>query len=231
MLVAGVAVLASIATSPPQVDLGITGVGVSEDGILLASPGIPSTRLSDDGGLTWTTELDYQGSVTWGDQTAETPRGRYTVKGRNILLIGADGRTEVVYSTAYLSKPGNVWAQEQSTTHLGLRNIATKPTAIVYDERSNNVVVALGLQGVLVGTPDGQWTPYAVGRYVPTDFSLLGKTRLLLTNSSFLALTLGLALSITGSGLILSQHQPDGYSILGNYPPVYQLARLVGRIE
>ena len=214
MLVAGVAVLASIATSPIPVDLGITGVGVSEDGILHASasydqPRNFSTHRSDDGGLTWTREPDYQANVTWGSQTAETPRGRYIVEGRDVALIGADGMAEVVYSAAYLSKAGDLWTQEQS----GVSNITTKPTAIVYDERSNNVVVALGLHGVLVGTPDGRWTPYAVGRYVHTDFSLLGKTRLLLTNSSFLAVVLGLALSITGAALILSQRQPEDYSL------------------
>ena len=54
-------------------------------------------------------------------------------------------------------------------------------------ENSSTWLVALGLDGVLVGTPDGRWTPYAVGRYVHTDFSLLGQTRLLLTTPSFLA--------------------------------------------
>ena len=211
MLVAGVAVLASIATSPPPVDLGITGVGVSEDGILHASasydqPRNSSTHRSNDGGLTWTTELDYQGSVTWGGPTAETPRGRYAIQGTDILLIGADGRAEVVYSTAYLSKAVNVWTQEQSTTHLRPRVVTTKPTAIVYDERSNNMVVAMGIQGALVGTPDGRWTPYDVGIYTPTDFTFLGKTRLLLTNPSFLALALAISMSMTGAVLIFLQN-------------------------
>ena len=220
LLVAGVAVLASIATSPPPVDLGVTGVGVSEDGILHASaryydqyPLNYSTHQSADGGLTWATGLDYQGNVTWGSQTAETPRGRYTVEGADITLIGADGRAEVVYSTAYLRKAGNVWTQEQSTTHLGDREVTTESISIVYDERSGNMVVALGLQGVLVGTPDGRWAPYAVGRYTPTDFTFLSKTRLLLTYPSFLALALGLTLSITGAGLILSQRHPEDHSL------------------
>ncbi len=217
MLVAGVAVLASIASSPPPVDLGITGVGVSEDGILHASaryydqyPLNYSTHLSKDGGLTWTNSFTYQrGSVTWGGQTVETPRGRYTIQGTDIALLGGG----TVYSTAYLRKAGNVWTQEQSTTHLGDREVATELRAIVYDERSGNVVVALGLQGVLVGTSDGQWMPYAVGPYTPTDFSFLHKTRLLLTNPSFWAVALVLSLSITGAGLILSQYQPKDYSL------------------
>ena len=220
MLVAGVAVLASIASSPPPVDLGITRVGVSEDGLLHASaryydqyPSNNSTHQSADSGQTWAKGLTYQGSITWGGQTAETPRGRYTIEGTDVILTGADGRAEVVYSTAYLRKAGNVWTQEQSTTHLGDREVTTQSRSIVYDERSGNVVVALGLQGVLVGTSDGQWTPYAVGPYTPTDFSFLHKTRLLLTNPSFWAVALVLCLSITGAGLILSQYQPKDYSL------------------
>ena len=220
LLVAGVAVLASIASSPPPVDLGITVVGVSKDGLLHASaryydqyPRNYSTHQSKNGGLAWATGFAYQGSVTWGDQTTETPRGRYTIEGTDVTLIGADGRAEVVYSTAYLRKAGNVWTQEQSTTHLGDREVTTESRSIVYDERNGNVVVALGLQGVLVGTSDGQWTPYAVGKYTPTDFSFLHKTRLLLTNPSFWAVALVLSLSITGAGLILSQYQPKDYSL------------------
>ncbi len=220
LLVAGVAVLASIATSPPAVDLGITRVGVSEDGLIHASaryydqyPSSNSTHQSADSGQTWAKGLAYQGSIIWGGQTAETPRGRYTIEGADITLIGADGRAEVVYSTAYLRKAGNVWTQEQSTTHLGDREVTTESRSIVYDERNGNVVVALGLQGVLVGTSNGRWTPYAVGKYTPTDFTFLRKTRLLLTNPSFLALVLGLALSITGAALVLSQRQREDHSL------------------
>ncbi len=217
LLVAGVAVLASIATSPIPVELGITGVGVSDDGRLHASesydypnPSNSSAYRSADGGLTWAKGLAYQSSVTWGSHTAETPRGMYTIEGRDITLTDVDGRAEVVYSTRYLSKTGNVWMQKQS----GFSKITTHPWSIVYDEGSGNVVVAMGLQGVLVGTPDGQWTPYAVELYTPTDFTLLGKTRLLLTNGSFLALTLGLALSITGAALVLSQRQSEDYYLV-----------------
>ena len=64
-----------------------------------------------------------------------------------------------------------MWAQKRTTTHLYERRIATQPLAIVYDERSGNLIVAMGIQGVLVGNPDGRWTPYTVGAYTPTDFS------------------------------------------------------------
>ncbi len=217
MLVAGVAVLASIATPAEQLDLGITDVGVSEDGLIHANASYDyassydyprnysSKHQSTDGGLTWVTEPDYQGNVTWGGQTAETPRGRYTVVATGIMLIGADGRGEVVYSTAYLSNAGNLWAQRHSRSRFGI--ITTRPAGhIIYDEHSGNLIIAMGSQGVLVGTPDGRWTPYAVGRYTPTDFTFLGKTGLLLPNISFWAAVLALSMSMTAAGLIFLQN-------------------------
>ena len=139
----------------------------------------------------------------WGVGSVETPRGNYSIEGREIVLAGDDGSTEVVYSTGYLAKRGNLWTQAQQTTRLETRVLETQPRAIIYDERSGNLIVALGIQGVLVGTPDGQWMPYAVGPYTPTDFSFSSKTRLLLSNVGFWAAALALSLSMTGLGLFI----------------------------
>ena len=58
----------------------------------------------------------------------------------------------------------------------------TKPYGIAYDALSGNLIVAMGLQGVVVGSPDGHWSRVAVGDYSPTDFSFAGKTVVLLSN-------------------------------------------------
>ena len=207
LLVAGVAMLASIATSAPEPDYGITrvGVGTTDDGIVVvAQPMYGAMYSSYDGGVTWTkdsTELN----VVWGSDSVLTPRGRYTVEGADIVLLARDLQIETVYSTAYLSKSGNLWAQAQQTKHLDARVLETQPQAIVYDELRGNLIVALGIQGVLVGTPDGRWTPHAVGRYKPSDFSFLTKARLLLTDASIWFASLALSLSMIGLSLFLSR--------------------------
>ncbi len=50
---------------------------------------------------------------------------------------------------------------------------------LFYDDQSGNLIVAMGLQGVVVVAPDGTSTRVAVGRYSPTDFSFRSKARTL----------------------------------------------------
>ena len=98
--------------------------------------------------------------------------------------------------------------QKVSTEKLGSpREIASSPSGIVYDERSGNVVLAMGIQGVVVGTPDGKWDNVAVGQFEPTDFSFLAKTSLLFSDNKFWTAALALAVSLTGTALIASQHK------------------------
>ena len=104
---------------------------------------------------------------------------------------------------------GNVWAQEQTTGHLdGAEEIAERPTwaSSSTTSDSGNLVVALGIQGVLVGTPEGQWAPIAVGRFTPTDFSFSAKTGLLLSDLGLWIASLALSLSMTGAALLFAQN-------------------------
>lgn len=209
LLVAGVAALASIATSYQDPDYGITRVGMhtTEGGsVVVASNSFGSLYWSDDGGVTWTgAEELTERSVVSGSDSAETPKGRYAIAGTDILLFDDEGQSETVYSTAYLHEEGNVWAQDRLTRHLNIRRLTTQPGLLVYDERSGNLVVAMGIQGILVGTPDGRWTRHTVGPYTPTDFSFSVKTRLLLTSASLWAASIALSLSMTGAGMICAQ--------------------------
>ena len=99
--------------------------------------------------------------------------------------------------------------QEHATARLDEREATTAPRRIVYDERSGNLIAAMGIQGVVVGTPDGAWTRHAVGRYSPVDFSFPNKTGLLLSNSGFWAAALALSMSMTGIALVLSQYRRE----------------------
>lgn len=142
--------------------------------------------------------------MEWAYSEVDTPRGRYQIDGSRIMRVNADGRSEQVYSTAYLRKEGNVWVQKHEPDLPIDGEIATRPLAIVYDDRSDNVTVALGIQGVVVGMPDGRWEKVAVGRYTPTDFSFTAKTRLLLSRLDFWALAVVLSLTMTGAAQLYS---------------------------
>lgn len=184
LLVASVASLASVASTPPETNLGITYVGLDEDGAL----------------VTFTSSLEYPSE---GEQSVETPRGVYSIEGSDIVrTIG--GRREVAYSAAYLRERGNINLQARATGHFAPREVTTHPYSIAYDQRTGNVVVAMGLQGIVVGTPDGRWTREAVGRYAPTDFSIVHKL-LLLRDWQLWLLAMAVALSFTALALALSE--------------------------
>ena len=213
LLVAGVAVLASVATTLPERVEGIVNVSVSAGGTFYAEAQWGSrSRVvyqSLDSGLNWTrlgseelTDLE----IVWGDYTASAPRGRYEVRGSNVLLTGTEGDDEVLFSAEHLLEHRNLWLQEQATKHFDRRKITTKPGTMAYDDQSGNVVVAMGILGVLVGIPDGRWTPYAVGPYLPYDFSFFGKARILLTNIFFWAAALALSSSMTSAGVLLAKY-------------------------
>ena len=143
--------------------------------------------------------------ITWGGESAETPRGRYEIRGADIVLVGTGGPSEVAYSARYLQESGNRWIQERSDEGINFeQELTTEPWAIVYEPQSGNLIVAMGRQGTVVGTPDGLWTPHAVGPYMPTDFSYFAKTLLLLNSLHFVLMLVAVALATTGTGLIFS---------------------------
>ena len=84
---------------------------------------------------------------------------------------------EVIYSFEYLQSGGNRWMQALDKREIGARLVATRPLDIYYDSQSGNLILAMGIQGVVVIAPDGTTTKVAVGRYSPTDFSFWSKTR------------------------------------------------------
>ena len=210
VLVAGVAVLASVASTPPSQTLyGVQYVGVSGDGVLVAITAYKGyvTYQSVDGGVTWSPSAFQLSNVARGGRIADSPWGRYTLDGPRVLRIGADvTQEEVVYSTEYLEEDGNVWVQKVATEKLNkTRKIAYLPLGIVYDDITGNLVVALGIQGVVVGTPDGIWDRVAVGQFEPSDFSFVGKTRRFLSDLEFWTASLALCVSMTALGLTASR--------------------------
>ena len=84
---------------------------------------------------------------------------------------------EVIYSFEHLQSRGNRWIQALDKRDVPSRVITTRPLDVYYDDQSGNIIVAMGLQGVVVIARDGTTTQVAVGRLSPTDFSFGGKVR------------------------------------------------------
>ena len=184
---------AAIAASLATVATSVSGpsptqwfAGISGEGTVIVEGANYELYESHDGGLTWVAvPYDPEREIQWGSDSVETPRGTYLIQGSSIRLLSQTGESKEVFSTAYLKKSANVWAQKYATRKLRSdmaemyedpgEFIATRPFNIVYDEKTGNLVVALGLQGVLVGDSSGFWRRVAVGDFSPTDFSLLGK--------------------------------------------------------
>lgn len=177
-------------------DSGIRRVGVTDGRVIAqaAEYGLSpyySHYESGDGGLTWhpvkiSRQLEDE---LWDGFTAtpvSTPRGAYRIAGAGIEWLPGGGAPVAVYRLPTAGNSNNLWMQARSTENLGSRRPATKPGYITYDPGSGQVIAALGIEGVVVGTDDGQWIPAPVGPYRPTDFSFAAKTRALLTWFPFL---------------------------------------------
>ena len=222
LLIAGIAALASVASSaPPPPSEGITAVRVYSDGSIFARE-----FESRDGGENWVSSgwVLPDGEFTESGGRVETPRGTFMIVGPKVLLLRPDGETEVVYSTGYLSGDGNKWVQGQRyKDHI----LADGPHGIAYDPVTRNLIAVMGVQGVLVSKPNGQWTRHAVGFYSPTDFSFANRTRLLLSSTSFWAATLALALSITGIGLTISRYRIGNLLHLAQFPLILAFVSVV----
>ena len=191
LLGAVAAALASVASTYPT-DRGITEVGRTASGALGAHASLSPPTVeyegyeSMDGGLTWTVRnifvpLERQEWQQWDGSEVREPSGAYFKVDRDNPHIirryeGSIDR-EVVYSYEYLLSGGNRWMQALDKRDVENRVIATRALDLFYDGRSGNLIVAMGLQGVVVVTPDGTSTRVAVGRYSPTDFSFGNKVR------------------------------------------------------
>ena len=223
IVMAGAAVLVAMASMScePVTDAGVQYVAIAEDGTvvatmaeyLLGSLAPVRSAITGDGGRTWT-DADETYWETIDSSVLLTPRGTYAIEDSGILVIDADGRVETAYSTAHLGEESNLWVQGSATIHLGDRRLTTRPSGIVYDAHSGNLIAAMGTEGVVVGTPDGAWMRYAVGPYSPTDLSFFGKTRVLVSSAGFWTTAFVLSLSILGIALILLEYERPGLSFL-----------------
>ena len=225
LLVAGVAAFASVATSQAPPVVGITAVGVTDDGTILATDSHAyyigytgaydgHAHASDDGGMSWSfRQIDYE-EVVWSSPSAQTPRGEYVATASGVERIDESGQREVVYSTKHLRGDADKWMQERDVQFDDSfdRYLATRPKGVNYHAASGNVIVAMGIQGAAVETPDGRWHRVAVGSYSPTDFSLSAKMSALReSGGSVVAIALAISLSALAVAAAASDYERQEY--------------------
>ena len=177
------AALASVATSY-WTDPGIYQVGKTASGALgTYNPSIgDGSYESRDGGLTWTRVSGEYVPIQREERSerVETASGDvFMIDDANARIVWERSERELspVYSYGYLQTAGNRWMQALDKREIANLVIATEPTDLFYDEDSGNLIVSVGLQGVVVIAPDGKSTRVAVGPYSPTDFSFVSKLR------------------------------------------------------
>ena len=214
LIAVGVAAFATIATSPSAVDYGIRHIEVGGDGTLRARVYYHSASydvyfLSLDGGQTWTVPGMKPFSPTLSSAgRADTPRGSYVIEGLDVVVESKDGSREVVYSSPPWSD-ANVWIQSKVMS-LEDRGLAAEPYSIIYHKQSGNVILAVGIKGVVIGTPHGRWAPVAVTNYESADFSRLNKMTTLLSDPLFWIPSVAVGLSFTLLAMILSPYKVEG---------------------
>lgn len=186
LLIACVAILASIASIESPIPLGITHVDGKEDGSVIAESWQASINslhdasyVSNDGGLTWDKDeslVPLSDSVR-GDVIVSTPRGIYTIQRHFVIRVEGD-KGVVVYS------PDPYWEETHSRGWLvkGIGDLrgrridaggkcyyhdCIRPSSLTYDHTSGNLIVAMGLEGVVVIDPEENWRRIGVEHYRP----------------------------------------------------------------
>ena len=207
---AAVSSLFSVSCEIPT-DMGIINVAIADSRIIARSyqdspAGGYQLHESGDGGLTWS-PLDEHWppeEAEWGRESVATPKGTYRIDGSEIVLESSDGSTKASYSVEHLAEPHNTWVQLQKTKHLNYREITLTPGPMVYDERSGNVVVAMGITGVLVGDRQGRWRPVSIWHYHSINFSPETRIAALLSASDFWTALLSFPASLTALALLFT---------------------------
>ena len=179
ILVAAIASVASAASSEP---LAYRGIVVIERG--------------PDGDPTYLEGAGH--SARPGPLRVETPRGVYSVEGTDVFLK-RDGIEERVFSSVIKNQSRDHAALLASTRRLGHRAVRLAPQDIFYDERTGNVILAMGLQGVAVGTPDGRWERMPVRDLRPLDYAVNARLMTVLGMGDLLCIAAALSLTIAAA--------------------------------
>lgn len=157
-----------------------------------------------------------------GEKQVETPRGAFKIQGVNIMRT-LNGQDEVVFTATVFNERADHIVIGTATTHIENREVSVKPRSIYYSPKSDEVVVAMGLQGVAVGAANGKWTREGVGIFQPIDFSILARLKRL-NQLSLWATALALSGALATLALLFSggieKTSTKIFSALSSLPPL-----------
>ncbi|MEO8606322.1 MAG: hypothetical protein ABI690_00445 [Chloroflexota bacterium] len=173
--------MATLATSVPSADSGLTCV-VQLNQNLIVFGGI-SAYSSRDGGLNWqpvkTIDAQVQSvtrenclehsikpSFMLVDSSNKNIQYRFQ-RAQSIERSVDGGQTwNVDIDLSELSQDVRQYYQHQKTDQIGIAiNASPGPFDAIIDKVTGNLVVAMGQDGMLVRTPNGQWTWIEIGQY------------------------------------------------------------------
>ena len=184
ILVAAIACVASAASSQPLAYRGIVAIESDSDGDPMYLAGIGYSARS-------------------GPLQVETPRGVYSVEGTDVFLTRG-GVKEHVFSNVIKNPRRDRIALQASTRRLGYRTVLLAPQDIHYDERTGNVILALGLQGVAVGSPDGDWERLSTHDLEPLDYAVAARLKTVLGMGDLLCIAAALSLTIAAAAIYIA---------------------------
>ena len=191
LLAATASALASVA-STYDFHRGVDQVGRTASGVLGANVWGGHYE-SVDGGLTWTKTADDfvpLESLQFMELGEGEPSGIFSDRRIQFTDTEVLSSGNAIYSFKYLQSGGNRWMQALDKRQIDNREIAVRPRDFFYDSQSGNLILAMGLQGVVVIASDGTTTQVAVGPYSHTDFSFWNKARTFFNSLAFWGATI-----------------------------------------
>ena len=221
-LVAAIISLCLMACGSIAPDSGITAVGIDQNGELVAQRISESifvtTRFlvrGDEANWSFGGRSEPELPVDWGTASVITPRGGYEVVGSEIIHRDG-GNSKVEYSPGMPYKGSFVFFHHEATDLRvatdGERNPFDLQPSIVYDEPTKTVIVAHGVQGVLLGTSDGNWQKLGVDRLVPISIDRAEMTRIMLREIIWLSISLAVCLTAFVAVFAALQHHVNQIS-------------------
>ena len=211
--VAMIAAFATLATSEPLYTSGFTGVGGDGNGRVEVYGDGAHSFVSFDGGLTWVPEYTLTEDDTVADinddedSTSESSpqrrpvQGVYEIEGNHVVLKRGNQKQRVFSGPVFIPS-GDINTIMVAVRDEAIDKVYLHPRDIHVDEATGNVIVALGFQGVAVGTPDGEWRRIPVG-YPKVDLSFIGRIKLMFGSLDIVFVSV--AMAVTGVTIALSQ--------------------------
>jgi len=206
-------------------DLGVACLQVQASGgaILASTRYLAQTYQTLDGGFTWQL-LENQSPAICGNSVSPLTTFKSQAEGDVLYRFnpgqgidrsedgGLNWRTD--YGLSPLTEPEQAYLK---LTRSGNIQFGSSPYAAAVDPASGNLILAMGLDGVLVRRSAGNWTWATVGPYQHDSLKLAGAGGLLvlLQFQLYLAILAGLGWLFTRSARLMGSRAARMWTILG----------------